>query len=67
MTTTELIKMLIENEKGAISHKPRVISISVNGRFLPAPEIIVSGTGDGIAGPEICLDVTGEEWGKKEE
>ena len=67
MTTTELIKMLSENETGAISNKPRVISIYVNGRFLPNPEIIVSGTGDGIVGPEICLDITGEEWGKEEE
>jgi hypothetical protein len=60
ITTTELIKLLQDNELGGISHKPRKISLTVNGRFLPEPQITLSSTGDGIAGPEIALDVDGE-------
>lgn len=32
----------------------------MNGRYLPDPQITLSSTGDGIAGPEIDLDVNGE-------
>jgi hypothetical protein len=60
ITTTELIKLLQDNELGGISHKPRKISLTVNGRFLPEPQITLSSTGDGILGPEIDLDVDGE-------
>ena len=60
ITTTELIKLLQDNEKGGISHKPRVISLTVNGRYLPEPQITLSSTGDGICGPEIDFDVDGE-------
>lgn len=60
MTTTELIKILQDNEKGGISHKSRQISMIVNGRYLPDPQITLSSTGDGIAGPEIDFDVDGE-------
>lgn len=60
MTTTELIKILQDNEKGGISHKSRQISLTVNGRYLPNPQITLSSTGDGIAGPEIDFDVDGE-------
>ena len=60
MTTTELIKILQDNEKGGISHKPRQISLTVNGRYMPNPKITLSSTGDGIAGPEIDFDVDGE-------
>jgi len=60
MTTTELIKILQDNEKGGISHKSRQISLTVNGRYLPDPQITLSSTGDGIAGPEIDFDVDGE-------
>lgn len=60
MTTTELIKILQDNEKGGISHKPRQISLTINGRYMPEPKISLSSTGDGICGPEIDLDVDGE-------
>ena len=60
MTTTELIKILQDNEKGGISHKSRQISLTVNGKYLPAPQITLSSTGDGIAGPEIDFNVDGE-------
>lgn len=60
ITTTELIKLLQDNEIGGISHRPRKISLTVNGRYLPEPKITISSTGDGIFGPEIDLDVDGE-------
>lgn len=60
MTTTELIKILQDNEKGAISHKSREISLVINGRYMINPQIKVSGTGDGICGAEIDLDINGE-------
>ncbi len=60
MTTTELIKLLQANEMGGISHRSREISLTVNGRCLPEPQITLSSTGDGILGPEIWLDVDGE-------
>ena len=66
MTTTELIKILQDNEKGGISHKSREISLTINGRFMSNPQITISSTGDGIAGPEIELDVNGK-WFESEE
>ena len=60
MTTTELIELLKSHELGAISKKPREISVSVNGVFIPEPEIFVDSTGDGICGPEICIGITSE-------
>jgi hypothetical protein len=60
ITTTELIKLLQDNELGGISHKPRKISLTVNGRYLPEPQITISSTGDGMLGPEIDFDVDGE-------
>lgn len=60
MTTTELIKILQDNEKGGISHKSRNISLYINGRCMPNPQISLSSTGDGICGPEIDLDIEGE-------
>ena len=60
ITTTELIKILQDNEMGGITHKPRKISLTVNGRYLPEPQITISSTGDGICGPEIDFDVDGE-------
>lgn len=59
-TTTELIKLLQDNEKGGISHRSRQISLTVNGRYIPDPQITISSTGDGIVGPEIDLDVDGK-------
>ena len=60
MTTTDLIKILKDTEYGAISHKPRNISLTINGKYMPDPRITLSSTGDGIAGPEIDLDIDGE-------
>ena len=60
MTTTELIKILQDNEKGGVSHKPRNISLTINGRYMPNPQISLSNTGDGICGAEIDLDINGD-------
>ena len=60
MTTTDLIKILKDTEYGGISHKPRNISLTINGKYMPDPRITLSSTGDGIAGPEIDLDIDGE-------
>ncbi len=63
MNTTELIQILKEDELGGISKRPREISLYIKGiGYFPKPSITVSGTGDGIAGPEIDLDVEGEFW-----
>lgn len=60
MTTTELIKLLEENEIGGISKRPREISFSIPGLGeLEDPEITISSTGDGICGPEITLKING--------
>ena len=63
MNTTELIEMLKSVEFGA-SGRPREISISFNSEevFFPEPEISIAGTGDGIAGAELTLELTGEAW-----
>lgn len=66
MTTTQLIELLKKNEFGGITHKSREISLTVNGKFMPCPEITLSSTGDGICGAEISLDVDGEMWDKEE-
>ncbi len=66
MTTTELIELLIQNEKGGISHKSREISLTINGKYMPNPQITLSSTGDGIAGPEIDLDIDGEFFEEQE-
>lgn len=60
MTTTGLIKILKDNEYGGISHKPRELSLTINGKYMPNPQITLSSTGDGICGAEIDLDVDGE-------
>lgn len=61
MTTTELIELLKQYEIGGISKRPREISITINGKlYMINPTISVSGTGDGIAGPEIDLDIDGD-------
>ena len=63
MNTTELIEMLKSVEFGA-SGRPREISFSFNSEeiFFPSPDISISGTGDGIAGAELSLELTGEVW-----
>ncbi len=60
MTTTELIKILKDNECGGISHKPREISLTINGKYMPNPQITLSSTGDGVCGAEIALDIDGD-------
>lgn len=68
MNTTELIELLKSVEFGA-SGKPREISISYNSGeiFFPKPDIIISGTGDGVAGAELSLELIGEVWIEEEE
>ena len=63
MTTTELIELLKSVELGA-SGRPREISISFNsdGLFFPNPKLNIVGTGDGVAGAEVTLELTGEVW-----
>ena len=66
MTTTELIKLLKSVEFGA-SGRPREISISTENEFYPNPEMKIFGTGDGIAGAELCLSVRGEHIFEKDD
>ena len=63
MTTTELIELLKSVEFGA-SGRPREISISLNseGMFFPNPKLNIVGTGDGVAGAELTLELTGGFW-----
>lgn len=63
MNTTELIELLKSVEFGA-SGRPREISISFNSGevFFPNPKLNIVGTGDGIAGAELTLELTGEVW-----
>ena len=63
MTTTELIELLKSVELGA-SGRSREISISLNseGMFLPNPKLNIVGTGDGLAGAELTLELTGDVW-----
>ena len=63
MNTTELIEMLKSVEFGA-SGRPRESSFSFNSEeiFFSSPDISISGTGDGIAGAELSLELTGEIW-----
>ena len=63
MNTTELIELLKSVEFGARG-RPREISISYNSeeKYFPAPDISISSTGDGVAGAEMCLELTGEVW-----
>lgn len=68
MRTTELIELLRSVEFGA-SGRPREISISCNSGkiFFPEPDISISGTGDGVAGAELTLELTGEVWEREAE
>ena len=63
MNTTELIELLKSVEFGA-SGRPREISIRLDseGIFLPCPKFNIESTGDGIAGAELGLEITGEVW-----
>ena len=64
MNTSELIELL-KSVEFSISGRPREISIRLNSEviFLPYPKLNVVGTGDGIAGAEVTLEITGEVWG----
>ena len=64
MNTSELIELLKSVEFGT-SGRPREISIRLDseGIFLPYAKLDVVGTGDGIAGAELTLELTGEVWG----
>lgn len=61
MNTTELIELLKSVEFGA-SGRPREISIRLDskGIYLPHPKLHIVGTGDGSAGAELTLELTGE-------
>ena len=61
MTTTELIELLKSVELGA-SGRPREISFTSDVAYYPRPKISINSTGDGIAGAELCLELTGEVW-----
>lgn len=45
-TTTELIKLLQDNERGAVSGRPREITFWVNGK--PYDWLVPDGWGDGL-------------------
>ena len=60
MTTTELINLLNSVEIGGITKKPREISFDIPSLGLLArPEISISGTGDGLCGAELTLQISG--------
>ena len=63
MNTTELIELLKSVEFGT-SGRPREISISFNSGevFFPNPKLNIAGTGDGVAGAELTLEITGDVW-----
>lgn len=57
MTTTELIKLLQENERGGASGRPREISLTIPGfGLLAGADFAIDSTGDGMFS-EICLEV----------
>ena len=68
MNTTELIELLKSVEFGA-SGRPREISIRLDseGIFLPYPKLNIVGTGDGVAGAELTLELTGDVWTEEAE
>lgn len=57
MNTTELIELLKKVEKGA-SGRSRDINLRVDGNFISNPDIEVSGTGDGVAGAMLYLNIS---------
>ena len=63
MNATELIELLQSVEFGT-SGRPREISISLNSgeMFFPNPKLNIIGTGDGVAGSELTLEITGDVW-----
>lgn len=59
MTTTDLIRILKQNEFGGASGRPREISFVTEKGYLFGPDIVVDSTGDGLV-TEICLRLIGE-------
>lgn len=59
MTTTDLIRVLKQNEFGGATGKPREISFKTEKGYIFTPDIVVSSTGDGLV-TEICLELIGE-------
>lgn len=60
MTTTKLIELLKQNEFGGATGRPREISFTVNGRFIPEPTISVNSSGDGLFS-ELGLELRSEK------
>lgn len=56
MTTTELIELLKSVEKGA-SGRSREISFIVGDEYIIEPNIKIIGTGDGMCGAELDLEI----------
>ena len=59
MTTTDLIRILKQNEFGGASGRPREISFVTEAGYIFEPDIVVDSTGDGLV-TEICLRLIGE-------
>ena len=59
MTTTELIDFLKKHERGAATGRPREITLTVNGAFMPCPHFYVDSTDDGLY-TGICIGVSGD-------
>ena len=61
MTTTELIKLLQSIERGS-SGRSREVSFSLDYSdgplYIHEPDISINSTGDGIAGAQVCFDLT---------
>ena len=58
MTTTELIKLLKDNEFGGATGRPREVNIIIPGYgFIAEPEFSVDSADDGLY-TAICLSVT---------
>ena len=61
MTTTELIDLLKKYEYGGATGRPREITLTVDGTFMPYPHFYVDSIDDGLY-TGICIGVTGGEW-----
>ena len=58
MTTTDLIRVLKQNEFGGATGRPREISFKTEKGYIFTPDIVVNSTGDGLV-TEICLELIG--------
>lgn len=59
MTTTDLIRVLKQNEFGGATGRPREVSFKTEKGYFFTPDIVVNSTGDGLV-TEICLELIGE-------